>query len=225
MILLTGGSGRLGTALRGLMSDLWAPSRRELDITAIKPDLKAKIMGCQLIVHMAAYTNVNRAEKEDRKLCFQTNVIGTRNLARFGVPMLYISTDSVFDGETGLYKESDQPYPRNFYSLSKYLGELEAKDGVILRCCPKTRPWAHEVACTDRFFSAQYFDEIALKIKRAIQIYKILPKIIHVGGPRLSHYELALQTRPDVRPIEIGEYPVYRGKDWSLDCSLWRAME
>ena len=232
MIMLTGGSGRLGTEIQKIMG-VWAPSQKEFDITAIggaqARDIRNQVL---LIIHAAAYTNVDQAEKE-RELCYQTNVIGTRNVVRIGVPVLYISTDSVFDGEAGDYAESDIPYPRNFYSMTKLLAEQEIREGAIIRCSPRSRPWDREGAFTDRFFSAEYMDETARHIKRAAAIFKMLPRIVHVGSARRSHYEMALLSKPDVRAVQ-GEDPsglprgkngVWRGRDLSLDCSLWRALK
>ena len=219
MILLTGGSGRLGLEIQKLI-DVWAPSHDEFDI--LNPKLIPS--GVELIIHAAAYTNVNLAE-EEQSLCYKTNVIGTRNLALSGISMIYISTDSVFDGSIGNYKEDDIPYPKNFYSLSKLLGEHEIRNGVIVRCCPKNRPWAHHVACEDRFFSAEYQDETAKKIVKAVSMFNMLPRVIHIGSKRRSHYEMALETRPDVKPIHLSNYSVYRGHDTSLDCSLWDSIQ
>lgn len=91
------------------------------------------------IIHTAALTDVNLCEK-DRGQCHRVNVEGTRNirdLARVrGAKLVYISTVSVFSGETGDYKETDLPYPKNYYNLSKYLGEqivAEYPKSTILR--------------------------------------------------------------------------------------------
>ena len=219
MILLTGGSGILGQEIEKRL-EVHAPSHEELDIANEEDVSKIR---ADIIIHCAAYTNVNDAEW-DRKKCYEVNVIGTKLLSSLGIPMLYMSTDSVFDGEEGNYNEYDIPYPKNFYSLTKLLGEKEVTNGIIIRGCPKTRPWAHEVACTDRFSSAEYVDEIAEKIVKAVSIFDRLPRIVHIGSKRRSHYELAQITKPNVKPIEIKEYKIYRGRDISLSTSLWDSL-
>lgn len=224
MILLSGGSGILGQELQKLLK-VYAPTHEELDVTnreQIKDFIQAK-GDIELIIHAAAYTNVNMAEKELEK-CYLTNVIGTRNIVLPGIPVVYISTDSIFSGDNGNYKESDIPYPKNFYSFTKYLGELEIKTGWIIRICSKTKPWAHEVACTDRFFSAFYVDDAAREIAYAVKIRESLPRVLHIGSGRKSHYNFARITKPSVKPIEIKEYEVYRGKDWSLNSELWESL-
>ena len=84
-----------------------------------------------VIVHCAALTNVDLCE-EDKDLALRVNVDGTRNIAEaaklVNAFLIYISTDYVFDGEKGLYKEDDAPNPINFYGYSKLLGEEIVKD-------------------------------------------------------------------------------------------------
>ena len=61
-------------------------------------------------------------------------VDGTRNVVALGAPVLYVSTDYVFDGLKGEpYFESDQPRPLGVYAESKLLGEREVRDGWIVR--------------------------------------------------------------------------------------------
>lgn len=84
-----------------------------------------------LVIHCAAYTDVDRAEHEQEK-AFSVNAIGTRNVAlvcqRLEIPILYISTDYVFDGKKGSpYFETDQPNPLNVYGRSKLAGEEYVK--------------------------------------------------------------------------------------------------
>ncbi len=95
-----------------------------------------------LIIHCAALTNVNKCET-DKKSCFLANVVGTRNVVslakKLNSKLIYISTPSVFDGITGDYRENDSPNPKNYYSLSKLLGEeavLSYGQGLVVRTAP-----------------------------------------------------------------------------------------
>ena len=79
------------------------------------------------IVHSAALTNVDRCEEEPT-LAFRMNSLATKKISemakKYGIYMLYISTDYVFDGRRGYYKETDEINPINVYGFTKYVGEL-----------------------------------------------------------------------------------------------------
>ena len=225
MILLTGGSGLLGTELRNYIPDCYAPTK---DILDLRKDFLLEELP-SLIVHAAAFTNVNLAE-EEQKECYEVNVLGTERLAKVGVPMIYISTDSVFGGSSGNYKEDDIPYPLNFYSFTKLLGEIKAlmNGHKVIRTSFKERPWKHDFAFYDQFSSADYVDMIAPKISRAIKRYKELPDIMHIGGrfKKISSFDLAFLTKPGVEQSSIADLEgvARRPKDTSLDCSRWEAF-
>lgn len=221
MILLTGGSGILGRELRKLL-DCFAPEHEQMDITKKIPDIVKK---ADLIVHAAAYTDVTRAETE-KELCYRTNVIGTRNLAECGLPMLYISTEYVFDGEKGNYTEEDYPNPLNFYALTKLLGEYESRKtrSVVLRCLFKPQPFEHSGACVDQFTTGDYVDVIAKEIVCAIRVFEMLPPTIHIGTSKKSTFDLARQTK-NVKPIHIKEIPVKLPKDTSLNLTRWENIK
>ena len=80
-----------------------------------------------LIIHTAAYTDVDGCEKNP-DLAYKVNALGTRNIALFaqkrGIPLVYISTDFVFNGEKNApYLEFDEPQPLSIYGRSKLAGE------------------------------------------------------------------------------------------------------
>lgn len=227
MILITGGSGILGTKLDHLLTEngneLFCPGKCDLNIN--DPFGTYSMKGIKLIVHCAAFTNLVLAEKE-KELCYQTNVIGTRNLAKLGIPMLYISTEYVFDGEKGNYNEEAYPNPVNFYALTKLLGEYESRHtrSVVIRCLFKPNPFKHLFACADQFTTGDYVERIAPEIAHAIKIFDKLPPTIHIGFEKKSTFELARKTR-EVKPIKVEDVKeVKLPKDTSLDTSLWRSI-
>jgi dTDP-4-dehydrorhamnose reductase len=74
------------------------------------------------------------AAEADPAQARRVNVDGTRNVVALGAPVLYVSTDYVFDGEQRTpYLESDEPRPVGAYAESKLLGERELRDGWIVR--------------------------------------------------------------------------------------------
>jgi dTDP-4-dehydrorhamnose reductase len=91
-----------------------------------------------VIVHLAAYTAVDRAEQEAED-CFRVNAGGTAALSdaarEFGAHLVALSTDYVFNGDKGdAYVETDQPDPLNVYGASKLAGERACRpEDTIVR--------------------------------------------------------------------------------------------
>ena len=78
------------------------------------------------MLHAAAWTNVDGAE-DDPQAATAANVGGTQHVAELGAPLVYFSSDYVFDGEKRTpYIESDAPSPRSAYGRTKLLGEAAA---------------------------------------------------------------------------------------------------
>jgi dTDP-4-dehydrorhamnose reductase len=85
--------------------------------------LAEPIDGLELVLHTAAWTDVDGAE-DDPQEAASVNVGGTRHAAELGAPIVYYSTDYVFDGSKGSpYVESDSPKPLGAYGRSKLHGE------------------------------------------------------------------------------------------------------
>jgi dTDP-4-dehydrorhamnose reductase len=78
------------------------------------------------IVLTAAMTNVDQCEV-DHEGAWRANAIGPKNVAsaakEIGSKLIYVSTDYVFDGEQGMYREGDLTMPINYYGESKLAGE------------------------------------------------------------------------------------------------------
>jgi len=143
-ILVTGSSGLLGQKLlRALPTELH--ELHGLDLTdehdAASPHFTyhrqnlterretielVKRIQPNVIIHTAAMTAVDLCETE-RERCWNINVKATEYLAaaalKVGARMIYISTDYVFDGTNGPYREEDVPCPISYYGRSKLAGE------------------------------------------------------------------------------------------------------
>lgn len=145
-ILLTGGSGQVGTALR---SRAWpdgialvAPPRQALDLgdpAALAAAVAARPW--RAIINAGAYTAVDRAEGE-LAAAWTINALAPAVLAqaaaRAGIPLIQLSTDYVFDGrKPAPYIEADGLAPLGVYGASKAGGELAVRSAggrhVILR--------------------------------------------------------------------------------------------
>ena len=135
-VAVTGCKGQLGADLTAEMEkrniqaagididtvDITDYEALEAFVEAEKPDA---------VVHLAAYTAVDKAEQEKEK-CALINVKGTENIAKIcgekGIKLLYTSTDYIFGGEGDTPFETDStPAPCNYYGLTKYEGEQAVK--------------------------------------------------------------------------------------------------
>jgi dTDP-4-dehydrorhamnose reductase len=127
-ILLTGCTGQVGSALERALAPLGeviALDRRQLDLLSVGNEVQRAMP--DVIVNAAAYTAVDRAERE-REAAFAVNAAGVGRIAHearaMNALLVHFSTDFVFDGEKlGPYVETDAPNPINVYGLSKLEGE------------------------------------------------------------------------------------------------------
>jgi dTDP-4-dehydrorhamnose reductase len=100
-----------------------ALTRAQWDVT-----LPPSPLGADLVLHAAAWTDVDGAE-DDPQGAAAVNVGGTRHAAELGAPLVYYSTDYVFDGaKREPYVESDPPNPLSAYGRTKLHGEGAAGD-------------------------------------------------------------------------------------------------
>jgi len=139
MYLITGANGQLGTELCYLLDDMElkyeATTLDNLDITDQQQVFETlRRVQPSHIIHCAAYTAVDKAEDEGRDLNYKVNVDGTRYLAaaakELGIPLVYISTDYVFDGNLtdGEYLVDSDTNPMNEYGKAKLQGEEVVRD-------------------------------------------------------------------------------------------------
>lgn len=231
---MTGGSGRLGSSLQTLVPDLIAPPRSELELT-VPSSIEAALAehGPELIVHAAAYTDVAGAERE-REACWNANVVGTRHLItaarRHGVGFVHISTDYVFFGDRGNYREDDTPGPvRNYYALSKLAAEEVVRTldrHLVVRTSFRPERWPYPVAFADLYTSQDYVDVIAPEIALAIiRLDDISYDTLHIATERKSVFELARRRAPEVASGRKADANVSLPDDISLDVSRWQALK
>ncbi|MEF2278936.1 NAD(P)-dependent oxidoreductase [Deinococcus sp. YIM 134068] len=232
-LLLTGGSGRLGRELLALLPGVVAPSSREMDVTdfgQVRETIARERP--EVIVHAAAYTNVGTAET-GRETCWRVNVEGTRHVARaadeVGAKLVHISTDYVFSGDRGGYRETDTPGPVvNYYALTKLVAEAAARaahNHLILRTSFRPRDFQYPVAFVDVFTGQDYVDVIAPLVAEAVLHAHAIPdEVLHIVTERKSVYDLARRRRPDVREGRRADAPVALPADVSLNIERWEAL-
>jgi dTDP-4-dehydrorhamnose reductase len=150
-LLITGASGLYGSKLAELATarnyEVYSGFSRDEPVcgTPVQFDVSDKSrvekvlekVGPEVVVHAAALTDVDKCEI-NKELAWKINAEGTRNIAdavkTSGAFLIYASTDYVFNGETGHYKEDARPDPINYYGFTKLKAE-ELVKGLVGEYC------------------------------------------------------------------------------------------
>jgi dTDP-4-dehydrorhamnose reductase len=138
-VLVTGVKGQLGydvvNELKKRGHEAVGVDIEEMDITDEESVNRViRKAAPEAVIHCAAYTAVDAAE-DNEEICRAVNARGTGNIARvckaLDIPMMYISTDYVFNGQgTRPWEPDDQREPLNIYGQTKYEGELEVEENL-----------------------------------------------------------------------------------------------
>jgi dTDP-4-dehydrorhamnose reductase len=230
-LIFTGGTGLLGCELRRLRPDLDYPPSSEFDVTDYNQILNyVSTQGCDLIVHAAAFTSPPLIDKDPER-AIETNIVGTCNIVRlcmrFNARLIYISTDYVFKGDQGLYKEDDPVYPVNKYAWSKLGGECAARmydKSLIVRTSFGPNVFPFEKAFFDQWTSRESVSVIAGKISSLIDMD--IAGTIHLGGPRRTVHEYArsLDASKEFGTISIHDVKFKVPVDTSLNCEKFNQL-
>ncbi len=115
-----------------------------------------------LVLHAAAWTNVDGAQSDPQEAA-AVNVGGTQHVASLGAPLVYYSTDYVFDGSKRTpYVESDAANPQSAYGRSKLFGEGAAGDRAWIVRSSWLHGWTgHNFVRTMLHLAAEH-DEVAV---------------------------------------------------------------
>lgn len=226
-ILGTGLSGLVGSRIMELLSPSMTFKNLSLetgvDITN-KKDVDAYFAesSADWVFHLAAYTDVQGAEKEKEhqkeSTAWKVNVLATEyivdNCRLHKKKLLYIDTDYAFDGKSGPYDEDSIPNPQCWYAKTKTEGAKRVlslgKDGLVVRISNPYR--AHPVgkkdfvhkmlerfsqglsisAPNDSLFVPTFIDDLAIAVERMVTVNAY--GIYHVvGSEALSPYQASLQ--------------------------------
>lgn len=270
-VLVTGGTGLLGYWVarvfmeRGfkVYSTYHEKAPPDLEVVWVRLDLEdpesiARVVeGVKpgIVVHTAAYTDVDGCEV-NRERAYRVNYLATAALAKAskGAELfIYISTDYVFDGSRGMYREGDVPAPLNYYGLSKLLGEVAVaatlSNSAIVRVSglygyspagrrnfgviafEKLSRGEPVEAFIDQRLSPTYVKFLAEKLVKLVDAR--VTGVIHIAGEGLSRYEFATilaevlgVSRDLVKPKRLAEAKLVapRPRDSSLDTSKAREL-
>jgi len=223
-IIFTGGSGLLGSAMKDIIQSAYFPTHQEFDVEDLE-SMQSYLYqkGIDILVHMAAFTSPPKIEENPDK-ALNTNIIGTANVVKvceyLGIKLIYISTDYVFSGERGNYKEEDPVLPVNKYAWSKLGGECAVRlydNHIIVRLSFGEKEFPYPGAFIDQLTSREPVHETAQKLAKIIRSDYI--GTIHIGSKGRTVYEYAKYVSPDkdIKEMSINDVSTKVPKDTTLN--------
>ena len=142
-IVVTGGSGRFGAHLKNMKSNhkIIFPTKKQMNILNHKTMTNyLKKTKPDIVIHLAGLSRPMDIHEKKIDESINLNIIGTANVTRscslLKIKLIYFSTNYVYPGKTGNYKENDSLKPFNNYAWSKLGGECSVrlyKNSLILR--------------------------------------------------------------------------------------------
>jgi dTDP-4-dehydrorhamnose reductase len=191
----------------------------QLDISN-RGDVKSLISSFRpdVVLNAAAMTNVDHCER-DREQAWKINVTGVEHLVeicrRINAKLIHVSTDYVFDGKNGNYKEEDRVNPINYYGKTKLAGEnvivSSGIDYAILRTIlvygigvnvkNNFALWVinnlndrKQIRCADDQVSCPtHVHDLAMAIKNVME--RNVNGMLHISGPEIiSRYDFAIRA-------------------------------
>jgi dTDP-4-dehydrorhamnose reductase len=237
-LLVTGGAGTLGSALVSLAFDrgwdvraTWWQRRPSASAEWLQVDVRDQaaveraMTGIDAVVH-TAYRQGGAEE-------WSTNVDGSETVARCarGRRLVHLSTDVVFDGTLGRYREEDMPAPVNAYGRSKAEAELRVANAHPGATIVRTSliygvpDGPQELLAREgtRFFvdelrSPVHVADLARAVLETLDLE--VPGPLHLAGADdISRYDFALLLGADPARIERAQTTPERAPDVTLDSS------
>lgn len=225
-ILMTGATGLVGSRFLELFSDKYQVVNMDLttgvDITRVetfKPFFDQN-KDAKFLIHLAAFTDTTKAQAEvgnKAGITYKVNVLGTENIAdickQYGIHLIHISTDFVFDGNSSEPYSEDSPLsPLDWYGETKaqaetvvqqsgvdytilrlsypYRAHYDLKPDLVQKIRSKLRGGTLPPQFTDSVITPTFIDDLARSFDRVIDLRP--SGIFHtVGSTALSPYDLA----------------------------------
>ena len=171
------------------------------------------------LIHIAGLSRPMSIHDKDISKSIDLNIIGTANIVKlckkFNIKLIYFSTNYVYPGTKGKYKESDPIFPINNYAWSKLGGESSVimyKNSLILRIAMTDYPFTHSKAIKGAYSSFIYNKTFS----------KILPYLINengilnIGGKRRDIFNFAKNfAKTKIKPLNLNKV-----KNFPKDSSL-----
>tara|TARA_B110000261_G_C12926462_1_gene294658 strand:+ start:36 stop:749 length:714 start_codon:yes stop_codon:yes gene_type:complete len=222
-IVFTGGTGRFAIVFRKIpiKEKVFFPKKNELNIenlNSIKKYLKKVKPG--YLIHTAALSRPMNIHEKDITKSINTNIIGTANIVnacqKENIKLIYFSTNFVYPGKKGNYKETDPVLPINKYAISKFGGECSVQmyeNSLILRICMTEKPFIHKKAFSDVEMNFMFHESLAKNLLKLID----KKGIINVGGKKQLVINFAKKYNKKIERILAKE--IY-GKSFPLKPSM-----
>ncbi len=224
-IILFGGSGTLGKELQKL-TEVICPSHTHVDVTDAERVLEYILFHKPDLIINAAAVIDNRVLEKTPEKAISTNIIGAANIAnaciKHNIRLVYVSTDYIYKGDRGNYKETDEILPFNFYAWTKLGGECSTqgvKNHLIIRVTFGKSEFSYPQAFIDKWSSKDYIDIIAPLIYEAS--ISPLTGILNLGTDRKTLHSHAIERNPDVIPVKLSETAFFTPYDTSFNLQKW----
>ena len=208
-IIITGGTGRFGSLIKKyrIKHRLFFPTKKELDILNEKKIEKyLKKIKPDILIHLAGLSRPMKIHQNNISKSIQLNIVGTANITKCcykrNIKLIYFSTNYVYPGTVGNYKENNPLLPVNNYAWSKLGGEASVqlyKNSLILRVCMTEKPFVHDKAFVNVKTNFIYHENVVPIL------FKLLNKkgVINVGGKGQSIYQFAKKDNKKIKKIYL----------------------
>ena len=221
-ILITGGSSRFCRFLKKELKDYktFFPKKNQFNILKFNQMIRfVKHKKISHLIHIAGLSRPMYIHDKNISKSIDLNIIGTANIVKlckkFKIKLIYFSTNYVYPGTKGKYKESSPILPVNNYAWSKLGGESSVimyKNSLILRIAMTDYPFIHS-----RAIKGAYSSFIYNKTVSKILPYLINEKgILNIGGKRRDIYTFAKNfANSKIQPVNLNKV-----KNFPKDSSL-----
>ena len=230
-IVISGGEGKFARSLIQVNTKykILVPNRNQMNI--LDKNSISKFLfknSVDYFIHAAAFSTPMKDHRFKIEKSITTNIIGSANVAicclKKKIKLIYVSTNFVYPGKKGNYKENDYIMPVNEYGWSKLGGECAMhiyKNSLILRICMNDDQFPHKSAFTD------YMTSFLKKTEAAKITLKLLNKrgIINIGGKKQSAYNFAKNLNINIKKSKLGKKEKkILGKNTSLNINKLRKL-
>ena len=204
------GDGLLGSAVIGLSGwNFISRKNHGFDINKTNTWHGLFPKGTKVIINLIANTDTY---SKDINSLFDTNYRAVIKLVDYcnenDIKLVHFSTDYVYENSRSNAKETFKAIPGNTYAVSKLLADeyimKHCKEYLILRGAQKIDPFPYEHAFTNVVGNFDYPDVIADLVIKMVKLGA--EGLYNIGTETKSVYDLAIQTKADVEPIEAPDH-------------------